>query len=97
MPIGSSHHSPKIGRFPLFLLVNLEDRRDYAQTFYLQNRNREGPHEAWRKIYSIFCLNFFQPQNSMPQLRVVLSKVPVIPIFGNLVYLIAVHERVSLY
>jgi|GEM_PF-3171407 len=46
---------------------------------------------------SVFCLNFFQLQNSWIQLRVVLSQLPVIPIFGELVYLIVIHERVSFY
>ncbi len=44
-----------------------------------------------------FYLNFFLLQNSLPLLRVVLTHAQVIPVFGNLVYLIPVHERVSFY
>jgi hypothetical protein len=61
MPIGSSHHFPKIGRFPLFLLVNPADRNDCVQTVLLYNPLRDGAQVAHRKFSPVFLFKFFPP------------------------------------
>jgi hypothetical protein len=64
MSVGSSHLESKIGSFPLFFLVKNAGRGDYFQSSSHQNHVMDESRTLLQEKESVFCLNFFQQQNS---------------------------------
>jgi hypothetical protein len=62
--VGSSHLKSKIGSFPLFFLDKNAGKGDCFQSPSLQNLKMDENRTLLQEKVSVFCLNFFQLQNS---------------------------------